>query len=430
MTGPRPPSPLKGRPLSLKAYGAAAGLIAPLARPLLEARARRGKEDPERLEERLGHASAARPAGPLAWIHAVSVGESVSALPLIARLAAERPDLALLVTSGTRASAEIMARRLPPGATHQYAPVDTPGAVARFLAHWRPDVGLFVESELWPNLILAARAAGARLALISARMTEKSARAWRARPSAVGSMLKSFDLILAQDGGTAARIAGFGGEVDGRLNLKRVGEPLGADAAEVARLKGMIGERRVVVAVSTHSPEEALVVRAVAAADAEALTIVVPRHPQLGDQVAHNLAGWRIARRSAGEPIGADTDVYLADTLNELGLSLRLADVAVVGKSFGPEVGGHNPLEPARLGVGSISGPAVENFAEVYDEMAAAGAALIAEGEGELAAMLAALIDEPDRLAALGDAARAYAAAQGDQLAAALDRIRPLLPAA
>jgi 3-deoxy-D-manno-octulosonic-acid transferase len=426
MIGARPPP----RPWSLVAYRAAMGLSGPLARPLLEARARRGKEDPARLGERLGYAAAARPGGPLVWMHAVSVGESVSLLPLLGALAAERPDLGFLVTSGTRASAEILARRLPPGAVHQYAPVDTPGAVARFLAHWRPDVGLFVESELWPNLILAARQAGVRLALISARMTEKSARAWRARPAAVRAMLRSFELILAQDAGTQGRLERFGGQVDGRLNLKRVGEPLAGDPPELARLKALVGARPVVVAVSTHAGEEALVARAVRGAGDDALTVIVPRHPERGDAIAREFAAWRLARRSAGEPIAPDTQIYLADTLNEVGLFLRLADVAVVGNSFGRQGEGHNPLEPARLGVGVISGPAVENFAELYAEMAEAGGAVIAADEAGLRTALAELLADPPRLAALGAAARAFAERQGDQLAAALGRIRPLLPAA
>ena len=425
MIGQRP------RPLSLWAYRAAAGLLgAPLARPLLEARARRGKEDPERLGERLGHASAARPEGTLIWLHAVSVGESVSLLPLIDRLAAERPALRFLFTSGTRASAEILARRLPARVIHQYAPVDTPGAVARFLGHWRPDVGVFAESELWPNLILAARQAGVRLALVSARMTEKAARNWRARPDAVRAMLDSFAVILAQDDATERRLTAFGGKVDGRLNLKRIGDPLACDAVELARLKAEIGDRRVVVAVSTHEPEEALAARATAPLGPGVLTIVVPRHPENREAIARNLAPWRTARRSAGEAIEPTTAVYLADTLNELGLFLRLADIAVVGKSFGPETGGHNPLEPARLGVGVLSGPAIDVFADIYPELVAAGAALIVADEAGLATMLAALLADPARLAAMGEAGRAYGARQSGALDAALDLIRPLLPTA
>jgi 3-deoxy-D-manno-octulosonic-acid transferase len=420
----------RGRPISLIAYRAAAGLAAPLAAQVLKARARQGKEDPARLAERLGHASAPRPAGPLVWMHAVSVGESLSLLPLITALGAERPDLAMLVTSGTRASAEVLAQRLPAGVIHQYGPVDTPGAVRRFLGHWRPAAGIIVESELWPNLILAARGAGVRLALVSARMTEKSARAWRAQPAAVGAMLKSFDLVLPQDGATRGRLEAFGARIGGQLNLKRVGDPLPFDAAELARLKAMVGARPVVVAASTHAPEEALIARATSALGDDVLTIIVPRHPGRGDAIAAELAPWPLARRSAGEPIGPATRIYLADTLGEMGVMLRLADIAVVGNSFPPGGEGHNPLEPARLGVGAISGPEVANFEDIYAEMALAGAAILAPGEAALADTLAELLADRIRLADMGRAALAFARAQGDQLDAALGLIRPLLPPA
>ena len=418
------------RPISLIAYRAAAGLAAPLAGQLLRARARQGKEDPERLAERLGHASAPRPAGPLIWAHAVSVGESMSLLPLIEAIAAERPDLAMLVTSGTRASAEVLARRLPPGAIHQYGPVDTPGAVARFLAHWRPAAGLIVESELWPNLILAARRAGVRLALVSARMTEKSANAWRAQPAAVRAMLRSFELVLPQDAATRGRLEGFGATIGGVLNLKRLGEPLAHDAAELARLQAMIGARGVVVAVSTHAPEETLVAAAAKATGRDPLVVIAPRHPQRGTEIAAQLAEHGVARRSAGEPIGPETGVYLADTLGELGLILRLAPFAVVGGGFDAAVGGHNPLEPARLGVGVVSGPHVTNHADVFAEMVAADAAVLAPDEAALAAALGVLLGDADRRAALACAAASYARKQESQLGAALELIRPLLPAA
>jgi 3-deoxy-D-manno-octulosonic-acid transferase len=423
MIGARP------RPLSLRAYRAAAGLASPLARPLLEARARRGKEDPARLGERLGHASAPRPQGPLVWLHAVSVGESVSLLPLIGRLAAERPRLRILVTSGTRAAAEILARRLPPGALHQYAPVDTPAAVDRFLAHWRPDVGIFVESELWPNLILAAREAGARLALVSARMTEKSARAWRARPAAVRAMLESFELVLAQDAATEARLVKLGARVAGRLNLKRVGDPLDGDPAELARLKAQVGARPVVVAVSTHAGEETLVAGATADLGAHALTILVPRHVERGADIVAELGGGA-ALRSGGAPITDAVRVYVADTLNELGIFLRLADIVVMGGGFAHGFGGHNPLEPARLGRGVISGPIVFNHADAFAELVEAGGArLVVDGAG-LAAALAELLADRPALAAFNAAALAFAERQGDQLGAGLDLIRPLLPTA
>jgi 3-deoxy-D-manno-octulosonic-acid transferase len=426
MTPTRPPP----TPWSLTAYRAAARMISPLAGTMLKARARRGKEDPDRLRERLGHASLARPLGPLAWMHAVSVGESLSLLPLIAGLRAERPELAILVTSGTQASAEVLALRLPDGALHQYAPVDTPAAVRRFMRHWRPDVGLFVESELWPNLILAARRAGARLALISARMTEKSARGWAARPAAARAMLGSFELILTQDAATARRLSDLGGAVAGRLNLKRLGDPLPCDADELADLKALLAGRRIVVAVSTHRGEEALIAAAVATLSPRPLTIIAPRHPELSSDIAHGLAGHRFAVRSAGEAIEPETEVYVADTLGEMGLFLRLADVAVMGGGFGQGVGGHNPLEAARLGVGVLTGPDIANHTDAFDAMIQAGAAIVVQdGEG-LATALAALLADPGKLAAFNAAARDVAGRQGDQLAAALDLIRPLLPAA
>jgi 3-deoxy-D-manno-octulosonic-acid transferase len=422
------PAAIPDRPLSLAAYRLATSLAAPLARPLLEARARRGKEDTERLGERLGHASAPRPNGPLVWLHAVSVGESVSLLPLIGAIAAERPDLALLVTSGTRASAEVLAQRLPRAAIHQYAPVDTPGAVSRFLGHWRPDAGLFAESELWPNLILAARATGTRLALVSARMKEASARRWSANPAAVKAMLDAFELILPQDEATAERLARFGWRISARLNLKRLGEPLGHDPAELARLRSAIGGRPVLVAVSTHAPEEAWLAAVARQTEPRALLVIAPRHPDRTDEIAAELAPPRLARRSRGEAIEADTDVYLADTFGELGLFLRLAPFAFIGGGFDPNLGGHNPLEAARIGVGLVSGSQVANHAEAFAELAAVGAARLVGDERELGAELGALLTEPARGEAMAKAAATYAAGQYDQMDQALAQIRPLLP--
>jgi 3-deoxy-D-manno-octulosonic-acid transferase len=319
---------------------------------------------------------------------------------------------------------------LPKGAIHQFAPVDAPGAVARFLGHWRPQSGLFVESELWPNLILRARASGVRLALVSARMTAKSARAWAWRASAARALLSSFELILAQDDEVQRRLEGLGADVNGRLNLKRVGAPLGADAAELAVLQAAIEGRPTVVAVSTHPGEEALIDAAVGVLAGRVLAIIVPRHPDRAAEIVDALAGRRIARRSAGEPITDETDVYLADTLGEVGLFLRLADVVVMGGGFAAGVGGHNPLEPARLGKPVITGPGVGNFKDIYAEMITSGAAQVADGQAALTAALKTLLDHPERRATVGAAALALAAAQSDQLARALDLIEGLLPVA
>lgn len=410
-------------------YAAATGLLEPFAPGLLRRRAAQGKEDPARIGERLGHASRPRPEGPLVWLHGVSVGESLSLLPLVKALRSRRPELGLLVTSGTVTSAELLAKRLPEGVIHQFAPVDAPGAVRRFLDHWRPGLGIQVESELWPNLIRGARARGVKLVLASARMTEASARGWARAPGAARELLSCFDLILPQDAATAARLEALGGRIGPALNLKRVGDPLPCDAAELARLRAAIGGRRVILAASTHPGEEPIIARAAAGLDA--LLVVAVRHPDRGPVVAAELAGLglKVARRAAGETPGPETDAYVADTLGEMGLFFRLADMAVMGGSFVGGIGGHNPLEPARLGVPLVTGPDHFNAAELYDEMFDEVAAIEAADEAALARHLKGLATYPDIRRQVGEAALDYAERQGAALQAALGLIEPLVPA-
>lgn len=417
------------RPLPLALYAAATGLLAPLAPAVLRARARNGKEDPARLGERLGRATHARPAGPLVWLHGVSVGETQSVLPLIEALRPRRPDLALLVTSGTVTAAELLARRLPAGAIHQFAPVDSPGAVGRFLGHWRPDLGVLVESELWPNLILAARTRGVRLALLSARMTEASAAGWRRAPASARALLGAFDLILPQDAAVAARLAALGALTGPELNLKLVGAPLPADEAELKRLRAAVGDRQVVLAASTHPGEDVLIAEAARKAGAP-LVILAPRHPERGAALAAELeqAGFALARRAAGQPLGPATTAYVADTLGEMGLFLRLADVVVMGGSFVAGVGGHNPLEAARLARPILTGPHAENARAIYDAMFIEVAALEAKTSGELSRHLRGLLENPMIARRIGEAALAFAERQGEALERALALLEPLVP--
>jgi 3-deoxy-D-manno-octulosonic-acid transferase len=411
--------------LPLTLYGVVTGLLEPLAPKILRARARDGREDPARLGERLGRTRTPRPAGPLVWLHGVSVGEAVSLLPLAAALSAVRPRLNILVTSGTVTSARVLAERLPPGVIHQFAPVDGPAAVRRFLDHWRPDVGVFVESELWPNLILGARGRGVRLALVSARITEASARGWARLPASARTLLAAFDAVLPQDAATGARLAALGAAVGPRLNLKHVGDPLPCDDAELARLREAAGGRKVVLAASTHPGEEAIIARTVREAAPGALLVVAPRHPERGEAVASELA----APRRSAHALPDAGPVYVADTLGELGLFFRLADVTVMGGSFVPGIGGHNPLEPARLGCAIVTGPDVFNAADLYAEMTAEGAAIqVADATG-LAAVVRGLLDDPAAARRMGEAARTYAARQGRALETALAALEPLLPA-
>jgi 3-deoxy-D-manno-octulosonic-acid transferase len=420
------------RPLPLALYGAATRLLEPLAPRLLAARARAGKEMTGRLSERLGRAGRARPAGRLVWLHAVSVGESLSLLPLVEALRS-RPGLHLLVTSGTVTSAEILDRRLPAGVIHQFAPVDAPGAVGRFLDHWRPDAALFVESELWPNLILAARARGVRLGLISARITEASAEGWGRAPASARALLSAFDLVLPQDEATGERLSRLGASPGPRLNLKLAGAAPPFDPAALAELRKRAAGRRVVLAASTHPGEEPLIGEAFRAAMAgrKALLVVAPRHPERGEAVAEGLAraGFAVARRSQGEAPGPAVTAYVADTLGEMGLFLRLADVVVMGGSFVEGVGGHNPLEAARVGAAIVTGPHVANAQAIYDEMRAEAAVLEAADAATLARILERLLQEPHEAQRLGAAALAYAERQAKALAMALPLIEALVAA-
>jgi len=422
----RPP-----RTLPLALYAAATGLLEPLAPALLRRRARAGKEDPARLGERLGRSETPRPDGPLVWLHGVSVGESLSLLPLIAALRERRPGLNLIVTSGTVTSAQVLAARLPKGVIHQFAPVDTPGVAARFLDHWRPDVALLVESELWPNLVLAARARGVRLALISARMTQKSADGWaRARASARG-LLQAFDLVLPQDAATETRLTALGATVGPRLNLKLIGEAPPVDGNLVMSLEATIGDRNVILAASTHPGEEPLIAGAVRAAAPEGLLIVAPRHPDRGPQVAEELRrlGFAVARRAAGEPLEVATTAYVADTLGELGAFYATADVVVMGGSFVEGIGGHNPLEAARLQAAIVTGSHVFNAQDIYAGMFAEAAAIAAADGAVLARHIAGLLANRAIARRIGEAAADYAVRQGAALDAALALIEPLLPA-
>ncbi|MDP3173791.1 MAG: 3-deoxy-D-manno-octulosonic acid transferase [Phenylobacterium sp.] len=418
-------------PAPLRLYAAASGLLEPLAPALLRARARHGKEDAARLHERLGHATIPRPAGDLVWLHAVSVGESLSVLPLAQALGARRPDISVLVTSGTVTSAQVLAERLPPGAIHQFAPVDGPAATRRFLDHWRPSLGVLVESELWPNLILGAAARGVRLALVSARMTEASARGWGRTASAARRVLSAFDLILPQDADTEARLKRLGAEVGPRLNLKQIAAPLPFDPAALAHLRARLDGRRVVLAVSTHPGEEAIIGRAfarVSASRPDLSLIIVPRHPARGEAVVAELAGAGLeaSRRAAGAQPGAG--VYVADTLGELGLFLGIADLVVMGGSFVDGIGGHNPLEPARLARAMITGPYAFNARELYDELFAWAGAVEATDEAALARHMAGFADNPQVARRTGEAALACAERQGQALDRALALLEPLLP--
>ena len=420
---------------ALIAYRWLTRLLEPLAPRLLDARARQGKEDPVRVDERLGVTSVARPAGDLIWLHGVSVGETLSLLPVVERLRRLRPDLTLLVTSGTLTSATLLARRLPAGVIHQFAPVDAPGAVEAFLDHWRPSVGVFVESELWPNLILTARRRGVKLVLASARITEKAVEGWRRFPGAAREVVAAFDRVLPQDEASAARLESLGARIDGHVNLKLAGEAPPSDPAAFTRLSAAIGDRPVLVAASTHDGEEIALVRALDKLADRLCLILIPRHPERRDEIAGALTrdGYRFALRSQGREPDRDTDLYVADTLGEMGLFLRLADVVVMGGSFSaalekPPVGGHNPLEPARLGKPAVTGPDMSNWAAVTEALVRAGGLAVVAAPWDLPGAVAPLLADPAAGRAMGERGRRAAAEAASGLDRLMEALTPLLP--
>jgi len=422
---------------ALIAYRLLTRMLEPLAPRLLDARARKGKEDPVRVDERLGVTRVPRPDGDLIWLHGVSVGESLSLLPVVERLRKTRPDLTVLVTSGTVTSATLLGRRLLPGVIHQYAPVDAPGAVAAFLDHWRPTAAVFVESELWPNLILAAKERGVKLVLASARITQKTADGWRRFPGAARRILAAFDRVLPQDHLSGVRLESLGARVDGHVNLKLAGDAPPHDPAAFTRLSAAIGDRAVVVAASTHDGEEIAIVRAMDKLSDRLCLILVPRHPDRSPAIAAALTreGYRFALRSEGRELDRDTDLYVADTLGEMGLFLRVADVVVMGGSFSaalekPPVGGHNPLEPARLGKPAVTGPDMTNWAAVTDHLVQAGGLAVVEAPWDLPAVIAPLLNDPKAAKAMGERARRAAAEAGSGLDRLLEVLHPLLPPA
>jgi 3-deoxy-D-manno-octulosonic-acid transferase len=364
--------------LSLKAYRMLTSLAAPFAPLILAWRTRRGKEEPDRRPERYGLASAPRPSGFLAWFHASSVGEANAALPVIERIAADRPEVSILLTTATVTSARLARARLPKGVLHQYVPLDSQSYVRRFLHHWRPDLAVLVESEIWPNLVLETKSGGIPLLLINGRMSSSSFKRWRKRPGLSRPLFSSFDLVLAQNGSLAERFAQLG--VAHTLdvgNLKADAPPPPADLPGKRRLAAAISGRTVWLAASTHPGEEDLVAVAhmkMKQEQPDLLTIIVPRHPERGKLIADELraANLSVALRSAGELPGAATNIYVADTIGELGLFYALAPVAFVGGSL-VDRGGQNPVEPIKLGAAVLTGPNWRNFRDSYTELLKAG---------------------------------------------------------
>ena len=349
---------------------------------VLRRRLAEGLEDPKRIDERRGRPSVARPDGDLMWLHAASVGESLALLEIVRRMGEERPDLSFLLTTGTISSARMLERRLPARTVHQFVPLDIRPWIRRFLDHWRPQSIVLTESELWPGLLHEASSRTVPIVLLNARLSDRSYRRWRLARRSAGDLLSRIRHIQAQDEATANRLIALGlpaGQVEVTGTLKEGSGALPHDERERARMAAVLAGRPCWVAASTHEGEDGMAAIAHARASRSwqrLLLILVPRHPERGPAVADALRadGWKVSLRTQEEAIAADTQIYVADTMGEMGLWYRLCPVALVAGSL-VQIGGHNPFEPAALGSAILHGPHVENFQGIYERLAEAGAA-------------------------------------------------------
>ena len=423
------------------AWAGVATLAAPPLRLLLRRRLARGKELPDRLAERRGIDPTLRPPGRLVWLHAASVGETTSVLPVLQHFLDSAPDVSVLFTTGTVTAAALLAQRVTPEqkarVVHRFVPLDVPRWGARFLDHWRPNAAAFLESELWPNLLSAARRRGIPMLLLNARMSERSYRRWQRTPRFAAAVLSSFHAVRARSDGDAERLVRLGAtRVSSLGDLKFAAPPLPADPALLDALRARLGDRPAWLAASTHPGEEALVFavhRMLSAAHPDLLTIVAPRHPERGAELAaqaaaldNGAANLRVGRRSLSEP-PPDRGIWIADTLGELGLWYRLAPITFVGRSLLPPGGGQNPLEPARLGCAIAVGPHTGNFTDHVALLREAQALEIVPDAPALARFVAAMLANPETRAAMGARAASAIARHSDLPARTAEALLSLL---
>jgi 3-deoxy-D-manno-octulosonic-acid transferase len=389
----------------LRVYKWLTSALAPVAPAFLAWRQRSNKEDPDRLCERMGEPGILRPEGRLLWLHAASVGETMTVLPLIERLLCGHEGLQVLLTTGTRTSAELAAKRLPKNAIHQYAPLDLPKFVRKFLDYWQPDVALFVESEIWPNMIMETTKRHVPLVMVNGRMSKSSHRKWRRYPGFSRPLFGSFATVIAQNELYARRFAQIGAEnVITCGNLKVDIAPPPVNRKRFSSLKEAIGARPLFIAASTHRGEDEVILRAHKLAKKKLsgfLTIIIPRHPDRATEIAklarqQNLAVSICSREGL---VGKDDDIHIADTIGELGTFYSLAKVAFIGGSL-IKHGGQNPIEAIGHDAAVITGPYYHNFEDIYEGLLECAGAIKVCDHRELAESVVQCLSDNTMLAA------------------------------
>ena len=392
-------------------------------------RKKNGKEDLKRFNERIGKPQKQRPEGKLIWMHGASVGESLSMLPLITRLLEAYPDLSIMVTTGTVTSAELMNKRLPERAFHQYIPIDHPRFVRRFIKYWRPDLVLWFESELWPALLSGIKKNNIPLILINGRISNKSFKMWQQFDYICKELLSCFTLCLGQSEEDAYRLRVLGAKDSMCLgNIKYAGINPPVDESKLSELKSQIGNRTVWCVCSTHDNEEirtAQIHKNLKKEFSDLLLIAAPRHPHRGPEIqkALNELGLKTALRSAGEKISDKTDVYIADTIGEVGLWYTLSPITFIGGSLIPH-GGQNFMEPSRFRNAVVVGPHMHNFTDAMNRAKKADAVIQVQNDAELEENIRNLLQHKELLEAKRSLAYNWAQGEAKILDGILDKVK------
>lgn len=372
----------------LTAYRFAGAAAFPLIGGYVAWRSSRGKEDHARRRERYGRAGHPRPPGPLIWVHAASVGETVAVIPLVESIV--NYGINIVLTTGTVTSAQVAEERLGNRIIHQYVPLDLKPAVNRFLNHWKPDLAIIAESEIWPMTILELGSRRVPQVLVNGRLSDRSFKSWKKRAYIAEALFEHLSHVVAQSPLDGERFTALGARpvtISGNLKVDTAPPPVDDEALH--EIERQVRNRPRWAAVSTHDGEElvaAEVHQMLKARHKKILTIIVPRHPDRAAALAEEFAGMglKVARRSLNDEITPDTDILLGDTIGEMGLYLRLTEIAFVGRSLTSE-GGQNPLEPAMLDTAVLAGRNVQNFREAYQRLITSGGAKIVRDRDMLA---------------------------------------------
>jgi 3-deoxy-D-manno-octulosonic-acid transferase len=401
----------------LRSYLMLRPVLQPVMRAVVTRRVARGKDDPARAQEKLGQAGVMRPEGTVIWLHAVGLGEVLALRPLLRVMGTLLPEAHFLVTSTAHSSAQVLGANLPPRVIHQFLPLDGPRFVAGFLDHWQPDLSIWSEQDLWPGAIVETARRGIPLAYINARITQAGFERRHKLRAGFKDLMQMFAVVAAQEQ-TSAEFLQRLGATDPQVmpSLKPAAAPLNVDTATLAQMRDTLADRRTWVAASSHAPDEAVAIAAhkeVLKSDPDAVLIIAPRAPDRGAAICKALAeaDVRCAQRSLGQPLELRHQVYVADTLGELGLWYRVAQVALIGGSFG-DTEGHNPWEAIVVGCRVMCGPNTSNFARDYLKLEAEGLAHRISGEAQAADQMADRVNAGQHTTAISRAKGLVADAQ------------------